>query len=207
MNQTITLGQSVLQAMRFMADVYKDIWAMLRALDESMEKKDWYPAKKYRNKVSAFLSNALDDPGCWLMPSFYRLYGPQPNSRKAKKVLAICVNLFPREIYDEPMCILLGAKFSGLRDFTDMWENWDSGADTGGSDRVLAMLNNRKGVQELDGDLLHHSLFPEAVSGFAFAVPLCSLNDIQSLESNVVTPLITAADTLTFKPVIADDPQ
>jgi len=57
MSDKLSLGQSIVQAVKFLEGVFKDIGAMVKHLDEAMEKKKWLPVEK---NISEWLSNSLD---------------------------------------------------------------------------------------------------------------------------------------------------
>jgi len=200
MSEKLSLGQSIVQAINFLQDVYKDIGAMVRNLDEAMEKEKekWIPIKK---DISAWVSNSLD-PERWLMSSVYRLYAPTSSSigkkdKKTMSVVAMLVCLLPPKTYNEAVCLLAAVRFSEPKAYKEIWDNLDSSEDESwGSDRLFEFMMGKEGTQSIPDELLQNDLFPGATIGVAFTVPLCDLTDVQTLRNRIVTPLLQEAKVL-----------
>ena len=121
MSETLRLGQSIIQAMKFLRGVHKDVYELVTSLDAAMAEKNWYPARK--NRVSSELSNALSFEG-WLISGIWRLYVPNATASKTTTVAGILVDFEPAEVYDEPICLLAVARFSSAMPGTDIWDEW-----------------------------------------------------------------------------------
>jgi hypothetical protein len=198
MRQDVSLGQSIVKAVKFLAKVYDDIGAMLKSLDEEMERRGWVPS---HNKVSGLLSNSLV-PEQWLLPAMYRLYLLRPHGgtgkkgRMAETVAAVVVNLSP-ETQDEAVCVLAAVRFPKPKSLSEIWDEWDSPEfGSCGTDQLTAFLDGKDGAHSIPDKLLQDDLFPGAEVGIAFTVPLCGLTDTQALHRKVVEPLLEATRKL-----------
>ena len=190
MSENTRHGESLLQALRLVDEALGDIGKMIEALDEAMGKNDWHPTHK--NKATNWLSNTLS-PDQWLIPAVYRIYAPQPKPKRAKKIAAVCVMLFPPEgAFSEPMCLMIAARYPKARAYDKIWGDWDY--DGNGSDGVLEFLAEKSGPQRLTKALLADRLFPEAEDGLAFAVPLFEIDGTDALRSKIVDPLLEAVE-------------
>ena len=190
MNQSITLGQSVRQAVEFLRGIHRDVHKMVMTLDEQMDRKGCRPPKSSR--VSDDLSNGLGIDR-WLIESVYRIYSPVAISDRFHKIdtiAAIEVEFLSPDAYDEPVCLLLAVRFRQPRPYADMWDNWEK------SDRALTLLTDTRGMQRLPPDVLHDGMFPHAAAGSAGVVRLCELADVDLLKSKVVQPLLDAYEAL-----------
>jgi len=200
MSEKESLGQSIVQAIKFLGHVYEDIGTMVNNLDEAMEKKGWVPT--HTNRVSDLLSNSLD-PDQWLLPAVYRHYAPYSSGSAGKKVkktsamVAILVSLLPPKTHDEAVCLLTAVRFPKPKAYSEIWDERDSGDDEPcGSDRLTEYLAGKDGAQPIPDELLQNDLFAGAEAGVAFLVPLCSLTDAQSLHNKIVAPLLQEANKL-----------
>lgn len=189
MSQSITLGQSICQAVRFLEGIHRDAFTLLTTLDELMQKEGWYSTEK--GKVSDDLSNALTADK-WVIKSLYRIFAPQRRVTNTDRAVAIHVEFDPPNAYDEPLCLLIAARFPTPTSYDDIWNHWDRS----GSERVLRYLAVNKGVQALDQQLLHQDFLPQANKAAAFCVPLCDLDGINAVKDKIVTPLLQTVNAL-----------
>jgi len=185
------LGQSVLEAVRLVRGIHKDVCTMITSLDAHMNEKGWYPTEKSR--VTNELWHGLDRD-VWLITAVYRIYKPHPDSAETQKVAAIVVDFDPPQGYAEPVCLLLAARFPKPRKCKNIWDEWDAYANG----QVLSFLSvsGKDGVQKLEKQRLNDRLLPGADAGSAFVVPLCDINGEVDLESKVVRPLLGAVNEL-----------
>jgi hypothetical protein len=199
MNEDHSLGHSIVQAIKFLWDVYGDLEMLIESLDEALEKEKWVPTHK--NRVTDWLSNSLDADR-WLLPAIYRYYAPQQpggaahNLKQTTRVVAIVINLSPTS-HPEAACLVAAVRFPKPKAYNEIWDKLDASDDEPcGSERVTEFLANKDGVQQIPEDLLRDDFFPGAEIGFGFTVPLCSLTNAQAAKDRIVEPILTEAKKL-----------
>lgn len=172
---TLTLGQSVKTAFRFVQRILSDSTAMLKSLEEDMGKKGWKPTRKL---ILSF------DP---LGPT-YRIYVPAGTTGvRTSRAGALNIIFDPPDAYEEPVVLIAALSFPKPTSYDDLWNHWISD----GSERVLNALLVQNGPMALSSHLLKPDFFPDASDGTAFTLPLCDLSSEEDLRQKIVNPLLT----------------
>ena len=186
MNNNESFGESVKDAVKFMQKIYRDIDAMMITVEDLMVRKKFKPTEA--NRISGDLGNSFDCDK-WLLKSFYRIYCPETNANSALKVGAIHILLAPPEFYNEPVCLCMTAKFKTPVEFPNIWNGWRPG----GSEKILEKLVDKDGSIDFNtGEM--NDIFPLAVTGSAFVVPLCSIDSEDSVKAKIVNPLLSLVE-------------
>lgn len=183
---TLTQGQAVKQAVRFLEETFNDVSKLIETLDGLMSERGWRPTEP--NRISDDLGNGLRS-GHWVLNDLWRLYVPQADDFQSRRLLALQISFMPAA-FEEAICLAVAATFSESRNWKAIWEKWTDSSD------VLAHLARHPGPQCLDKERLHGSFLPDAERGLAFSVPLCTLDGTESLLARLVEPAIAAEQEL-----------
>lgn len=183
MNNSENLGKSVKDAAKFLQGIYRDVESMMIKVEDLMGRSKLIPTEP--NRVSWDLGNSFDSKK-WLLRSFYRAYCPEKDGDQPTKTVAIHILMDPPDTFDQPVCLCVTGIFKTSVKKSDVLNNWK----TEGSERMLAKLAGVKGMLIFkEGEM--YDVFPSAVSGSAFIVPLCSVSSEDLIKSKIVTPLLS----------------
>lgn len=183
MNNNENLGKSVKDAAKFLQGIYRDVESMMIKVEDLMGRSKFIPTEP--NRVTWDLGNSFDSKK-WLLRSFYRAYCPEKDGDQPTKTAAIHILMDPPEIFDQPVCLCVTGSFKAPVKKSDVLYNWK----VEGSERLLTKLaETPEGLNFKEGEMF--DVFPSAVSGSAFVVPLCSVSSEDLVKSKIVDHMLS----------------
>lgn len=200
MTENQSIGQSITEAVRFLAGIHNDLHALLTTLDETMQQEGWHPTRTSR--VTEDLKCTLD-PDCWVVTSLFRIYAPAECSgnRNTARALAVQIALNPPSSYEQAVCLLIVASFNKPVPFKDLWDKWDCA----GSERVLEHIASKTGWVQLSPQVIADDFLPDVTNCHVHVLPLEDLTSAAALQEHIVRPMLDKAASLKVSRVSGGD--
>jgi hypothetical protein len=176
------VGKTARCAFEFMRQFYRDVQALVTTVEQQLATKNWHTA--LGTKIVERSSNSLLLVDNWMPDAITRIYARQGQADRATEALALSIEFSP-ESFDEPICLVVGARFAQPSSCADLWSRWKT------SNEVLATLPRYGTTAEIARPLLDKDFMLAAQSARAFVVPLCDFTDARSVKEKLVDPALT----------------
>lgn len=102
---------------------------------------------------------------------------------RPSRVLAFSIEFVPVS-FDEPVCLVVGARFAEPTLCRQIWNSWMS------SDTLLAALPRNGGSEEVSREHFESGFLPAAHSARAFVVPVCDIVNAESVATKLLAPAL-----------------
>jgi hypothetical protein len=184
----MTGSEAVVQAMRFLRQVHRDVAAMLESVDADLTSRGWERAMRGQ-KISTDLSNGTSPDG-WALNYATRTYSPKASPDAAgagpKRVVAFMVSLHP-DHHDQAIALTVGASVRTTLTGDALWYAWKDARP------LLAYLREHPVGGPLPPKVLREGFLADAVEGSAFMTSLMELADMETVRKRLLEPALKAA--------------
>jgi len=179
-------GENILNSVKQMKNIFKDVSRLLETVDGLMEKEEWIPAWKQRNLSILESSNSLINPDRWMPSEIFRFYKKKDIPKLSFASVLLDDDLDENYTISEP---LITAGYFDLGDKKVDYPDY-------GWPRIYGFAKNEedngtitpfKGGIELAKDRKYNFPFE---SGEGFGWPLTSIKNTEDIQNKIIIPLI-----------------
>jgi len=179
-------GKNILNNVKQMKIIFKDISRLLETVDDLMEKNGWNPAWKTKNLCLLQTSTSLKKPHQWMPSEIFRFYKKNDGYKLSFASVLLDDDLDENYTISEP---LITAGYFDLGDKKVDYPDY-------GWPRIYGFAKNEedngtitpfKGGIELAKDRKYNFPFE---SGEGFGWPLTSIKNTEDIQNKIIIPLI-----------------
>lgn len=178
----MTKSEAVRRSMDFLAQVHRDVGALVQSVDIDADERGW--ASVHKNRISDDLSNALS-PESWAIRYVTRIYTP----RKVKETSSVAVAFlvaFQPEHHQEALALSVGARLRPAVSREGLWKQWKDVRP------LLKHLSEQRAGGAVPIDVLTSGFSPSATAGEVFMAPLLELENMAIVRTRLIEPAFGA---------------